>query len=296
MSSSSRDLVNQPSGSEPSSVGSGRLILDRAAAYDRIYTEDWHSKGITREGYEADTRFFLDTDSPEMGDINGDEITYAYRLIGVEQLRGKTVLDYCCGTGRSAIYMALWGARVYAFDASRQAVAMARRSAELSGVADRVCFSVMDAQHLAYPDQTFDAVFCQSALHIIIDYPRCSAEMVRILKPGGLAVFCEEALGHNPLLMPIRWLRRRRYKACGGRTLTYDDLHGFGRPFAQTHIHHFNLFSQVKILLGKWARRSGVKAVLRRFYTLDQWLLSRNEWLRKYAGKVVVEYRRGQGP
>ncbi len=266
-----------------------RLIASRAAAYDAVYTH-WRSHRFSCAGYEAGIRFFLDTDDASQGYLNGDEIRYAYEILGADDLAGKTVLDYCCGTGKSAIYLALRGARVQAFDSSRQAIAIAGESARLSGVADRVQFTLQDAQHLSYPDRCFDAVFCQSALHIVIDYPRCASEVARVLKPDGTAVFCEEALGHNPLLEPIRWLRRRKYSACGGRTLTYADLKAFGTPFQQVRIYHFNLLTQIKTLLGNISRQAWVASGLRRFRAWDKMLLRRWPALQRCCGKVVIAY------
>jgi asparagine synthase (glutamine-hydrolysing) len=178
----------------------------------------------------------------------------------VDRLAGRTILDCACGTGVSSVYFALKGARVEAFDASAKAIEIGRQSAALSGVAERISFSVQDAQRLGYPSAHFDGVYCQSALHILVDYPDCPKELARVVKPGARVVFCEEPLAYNPLLIPIRWWRRRRFKACGGRTLSYSDLRRFGAPFAETRIHHFNLFTQVRTLLGDragipWVRK-----------------------------------------
>ena len=261
----------------------------RAAAYDDIYAR-LNPKCITIESFERWARFFLDSPPGEYGHSEGNEIERALQLLDVDCFSGKTVLDCCCGTGVSSIYFALKGARVHAFDASAEAIDVARRSAQLSGVADRIHFSVQDAQRLEYETGSFDAAYCQSALHILIDYPQCPGELARVLKPGAKIVFCEEPLGHNPLLKPARWWRRRRYRACGGRTLSYGDIRRFGEPFGITRIHHFNLFTQVRTLLGDRARERWVKSILRFVYRMDEWLLAHVTLLRPLAGKVVVEY------
>ncbi|NLX21154.1 MAG: class I SAM-dependent methyltransferase [Phycisphaerae bacterium] len=267
-----------------------QLIASRASAYDAIYAH-WRSHRFTRESYESNLAFFLDMDASAHGYLNGDELRFAYELLGTDSISDKTVLDCCCGTGKSTVYLALRGARVHAFDSSRQAIAVAKESADLSGVADRVQFAVQDAQYLPYADGSFDAVFCQSALHIVIDYPRCARELARVLKPGGMAVFCEEALGHNPLLKPIRWYRRRKYVTCGGRALTCQDLRRFGAPFQNVCIYHFNLLAQSKTLLGGLSRHPWIKTALRRCAAWDKAMLARWPALRRYCGKVVVAYR-----
>lgn len=265
-------------------------VASRAAAYDEVYRQ-WHAKKITVESFESWARFFLDVNPPTRGHLNGDEIQCAMRVLGVERLAGKRVLDLCCGTGRSTIYFALKGARVDGIDASQQAIEIANESAKLSGVEEQVEFEVMDVCALAYPDRHFDAIYCQSALHILIDYAAAPAELARVLKPGGVVVFCEEALGHNPLMAPFRWMRRRRYRECGGRPLTYDDLRNFGKPFDFMRVHHFNLLSQLKMLLGERAFSSGWRDLLRTLNKLDSWLIRAMPWIERWCGKIVVEYR-----
>jgi SAM-dependent methyltransferase len=269
------------------------IVADRAAAYDNIYAS-WTPKRITIESFERWARFFLYAPPGEYGHSEGNEIEFALKLLDVDHLSGKTILDYCCGTGVTSIYLALKGAHVQAFDASAKAIDVARQSARLSGVEDRIRFSVQDAQRLEYRNENFDAAYCQSALHIVIDYPKCSEELVRVLRPGAKVVFCEEPLGYNPVLMPIRWWRRRRYRVCGGRTLLYDDIRRFGAPFETTRVYHFNLFTQVRTLLGDRARAPWLRSVLRRVYRVDEWLLANIAPLRPLAGKIVVEYVAGR--
>lgn len=266
------------------------LVRRRAAAYDEVYAH-WHAKRVTVESFERWARFFLDVSDGEEGHLNGNELACALAALDLPSLQGKRVLDYCCGVGRSSIYFALRGATVSAFDASPHAIGLAKASAALSGVDRQVEFAVMDAQDLAYPDDTFDAVYCQSAMHIIIDYPRCATELARVLKPGGRAVFCEEALGYNPLLEVIRWFRRRKYRQCGGRPLTHADIDAFAVHFETVRIHHFNLTLQLKTVM---ARRLAhwwlAKRLLRRLDGLDQRVLERWPGLRRFCGKVVIEY------
>lgn len=290
--------VESASASRPDAAGAlpeagGEVLRElaarRASAYDEVY-KGWSIKRITRESYETSTKFFLDAPGDERGHLDGNELECAFRLLDVDHLEGRTILDYCCGTGRSSVYFALRGARVWGVDRSAEAIRNAQATARLSGVSDRTRFAVMDAQELSFLDESFDAVFCQSALHILIDYPACAGQLCRVLRPGGKAIFCEEALGHNPVLELVRWFRRRKYRACGGRTLRYQDLEAFGRPFAEMRIHHFNLLLQAKQFLGRRAFHPGVKRVLRGLRAVDRMLLTALPFVRRFCGKVVVEY------
>jgi len=58
-----------------------------------------------------------------------------------------------------------------------------------------VRFEIEDAEHLSYPDDSFDVVTEYGALHHV-DLPKVYAEIARVLRPGGRAI-CNETLGHN---------------------------------------------------------------------------------------------------
>jgi SAM-dependent methyltransferase len=270
------------------------VVAARAKNYDHHYrTAGWKAQRWTKEQIESSLAYALYV--TEGGNLNGNEIQYGLKSLGVRDSQAVKILDYCCGTGVTAIYFALCGAEVWAFDASSEAIDIAIRSSELSGVSQRTHFSVRDAQSLPYETNFFDAAFCQSALHIVIDYPNCPCELSRVLKPGGKAAFCEEGLGYNPLLRPVRALRRRKYAQCGGRPLVYPDIERFGMPFARTHIEHFNLLTQMKtVFRGQLDQRGGLRPWTRRLLRaaekIDHLLLSAVPCLQRYCGAVVVVY------
>ncbi|MFW6146041.1 MAG: class I SAM-dependent methyltransferase [Planctomycetota bacterium] len=268
----------------------------RARAYDYHYrTAGWRARPWTLE--EARDELSCAIESPAGRHINGNEIMMALRRIGAPHVRGKTILDYCCGTGIASIYLTLLGARVHAFDASEVAIDIAATSAKLTGVDHLIDFHVADARNLPFDTAMFDAAFCQSALHIVADYPQSAAEAARVLKPGGNIVFCEEALDANPLLEPVRRLKRRRHAACGGRPLSREQIEAFGRPFTEMRIYPFNLLGQVKNVWNRHLIENGkLDAVSRQFlWTLmriDRALLTAAPRLGRMCGKAVIEYIR----
>ena len=111
-------------------------------------------------------------------------------------LMGKQVLDYGCGHGMAAVVLAKLGAVVSAFDLSPGYVAEAERRASVNGVSVQFC--VGDGERLPYADGSFDAVWGNAVLHHL-DMDRAGRELVRVLKPEGVAVFCEPWAG-NPAL------------------------------------------------------------------------------------------------
>jgi len=271
-----------------------KLVARRAENYDHHYrTAGWKAERWTKERVQKFLAYAVDVEKG--GYLNGKEVQYGLYVLGAPDCNGMKILDYCCGTGITAIYFALCGAKVWAFDASSAAIDIAVKSAAMSDVGDTVHFDVLDAQFLPYENDFFDAAFCQSALHIVIDYPKCSYELSRAVKSGRSAIFCEEGLGYNPFLKPIRWLRRRKWVKCGGRLLKYPDIEQFGKPFSRTHIEHFNLLTQAKTLFrGQLDRHGGLrpwtKRLLRVTGRMDDVLLSTMPWLKRYCGTVVVVY------
>ena len=254
----------------------------------------WRAHHWTKEAIESRLAYALDVNKG--GRLTGKEIQFALREIVSPDLTGKKVLDYCCGTGMTAIYFTLCGAEVWAFDVSAEAIKIAKKSAQMSGVSHAAHFCVADAQALPYEDDFFDVIFCLSALHVIINYPKCPCELSRVLKPGGTAVFCEEGLGYNPFFRFIRWLRRRKWaKSGGGRHLKYPDIEKFGMPFSQMNIQHFNLLMQMKMAFTSQLARHGrlkpwSKRLLRALEKADIAIFTALPRLKKYCGAIVVSF------
>jgi SAM-dependent methyltransferase len=111
-------------------------------------------------------------------------------------IRGKDALDYGCGHGMAAVVLARTGARVSAFDLSPGYVAEARERAHANRV--HVECLVAAGEDLPFPDSSFDIVWGNAILHHL-DLAVAGRELHRVLRPKGVAVFCEP-WGGNPLL------------------------------------------------------------------------------------------------
>jgi ubiquinone/menaquinone biosynthesis C-methylase UbiE len=117
-------------------------------------------------------------------------------------LRGdERILDVGCGRGLLAIGAAkrlkngkVIGIDVWTpFELSGNSPDAAKANAKLEGVAEKVRIETGDAQKLVYPDNHYDVVLSNLALHNIPDADardQAVREMFRVLKPGGkLAIF-----------------------------------------------------------------------------------------------------------
>jgi SAM-dependent methyltransferase len=159
-------------------------------------------------------------------------------------LAGTRALDYGCGHGMAAVVMARRGATVSAFDLSDDYLAEARRRAAANGAA--IDFRPADAHHLPFADESFDAVWGNAILHHL-DLAVAGRELQRVLRPGGVAVFCEP-WGGNPLL---RWARRHLPYPGKGRTpdeepLRERDLSVLRETFPELTADGFQLLSMVR--------------------------------------------------
>jgi ubiquinone/menaquinone biosynthesis C-methylase UbiE len=74
---------------------------------------------------------------------------------GPPLVRGKRVLDLGCGDGRLALGVALLATRVDGIDPDPDAITAAKTNARKAG-ARNVRFATGAAQHLPYPDASFD--------------------------------------------------------------------------------------------------------------------------------------------
>jgi len=119
---------------------------------------------------------------------------------------GRRVLEYGCGNGAFSLQetqLARIAGEYHGIDISDLAITQARRSLD-DALRSHCHFEQMDAEALAYPDQYFDLVFGRGIIHHLT-VRRAYAELSRVLRPGGRAIFFEP-MGHN---LAINLFRRR---------------------------------------------------------------------------------------
>jgi SAM-dependent methyltransferase len=134
------------------------------------------------------------SDMPQTWDpaAYGKDGAFVHELAGgvlewLAALPGESILDLGCGDGQLTEKIKATDAAVTAIDASAEMVAAAR--------ARGVAADQGPAEHLPYPDQTFDAVFSNAVLHWVRGQDEMMAEVHRVLRPGGR--FVAEMGGHG---------------------------------------------------------------------------------------------------
>jgi SAM-dependent methyltransferase len=108
------------------------------------------------------------------------------------------VLELGCGAGDLSLQLLRRGARLTALDLSPRMVELARSRCE----GFDATFLVAAAEDTSLPGGSFDLVVGKAVLHHV-DVPAAAAEVHRLLRPGGRAVFFENQ-DRNPLLRVAR--------------------------------------------------------------------------------------------
>jgi SAM-dependent methyltransferase len=209
----------------------------------------------------------------------------AFTALG--EVSGLRVLDYGCGHGMASVVLARRGARVTAFDLSAGYLAEARRRASANDVT--VDFVCADCERLPFASGIFDRVWGSAVLHHL-DLRRAAAELWRVLRPGGVAVFCEP-WGGNPLL---NWARKHLPYPGKGRTpdehpLRPGDLRTLYRVFPGLEVRGFQLLSMLRRVL----RPGRLTAALER---CDDRLLAAFPGLRRFCRYVVLKLPKSPPP
>ena len=107
------------------------------------------------------------------------------RLVDYERVRDKKVLEIGCGAGALSAQLAKNGANLTAVDLTQHGVDLTRRRFELFNLKGDI--RQMDAEHLAFPDASFDYVWSWGVIHHSANTETIIAQIHRVLKPGGEA-------------------------------------------------------------------------------------------------------------
>jgi SAM-dependent methyltransferase len=127
-----------------------------------------------------------------------------------EEQRGRDVLEIGIGAGTDAERFARAGARFTGIDLTEHGVALARRRFEIGGLRGRI--ERADAEHLPFPDDSFDFVYSWGVIHHSADTAAAARELTRVCRRGGRVacmVYSRTSLYALQGKLVYGWLRGR---------------------------------------------------------------------------------------
>lgn len=109
------------------------------------------------------------------------------KLLG--NVKEKDVLEIGCGGGHNATVLAKWGAKSVGLDISEEQIKHARRLAREEKV--KVPFHLGSMENMdMFPNGIFDIVLSSCAIGYSENHGQTFREVFRVLKRGGVFVFC----------------------------------------------------------------------------------------------------------
>jgi ubiquinone/menaquinone biosynthesis C-methylase UbiE len=233
--------------------------------------KDYHNKAFGEGTRKQLDKYYLIT----------QRSTACYQERALAHSKDKSVLEYGCGLGSLAFHLAKHATKVTGIDISEVAIEQARERAKNERL-ENASFLVMDAENLNFADGTFDLI-CGSAILHHLNLDKAFAEIVRSLKPDGVAVFLE-ALGHNPALNLYRKFTPA-LRTEDEHPLLMPELQTANSYFGKVEIHFFHLFSLAAIPFHRFAFFG---KVLNFLDGIDRRVFKIMPFARKYAWIAVM--------
>jgi len=141
-----------------------------------------------------------------MNDLMSGGIHRLWKLFTIEMAAvrpGQAVLDIAGGTGDlAAKFSRLVGPQgtVVLADINDAMLRVGRDKLLDCGFGQNLLFAQADAQHLPFPDNTFDCITIAFGLRNVTDKDLALRSMLRVLKPGGRLLVLEFSKPQNALL------------------------------------------------------------------------------------------------
>lgn len=219
--------------------------------------------------------------------IFAEAVAWLYAELG--PVHGLRVLDYGCGMGGTTARLVAFGARVTGLDISLSRLQQARQHVKQE-TAGNVNLAQGAAETLPFGDSAFDVVLGKQILHHL-DWKTAIPEIVRVLRPGGRAVFLEPLI-HNPLLEGYRRLTPH-LRSPTERALSMQDIAWMGSHFRCFRHQEFIFLSVLPVLVGAIIGRPHLlDGWKRRLQIVDRNLLNRWPVLGRYYWETVITFEK----
>ncbi len=198
-------------------------------------------------------------------------------------LDGRGVLELGCGYGGELLGLTRRGARAIGLDITAARLHCAAENVPAAGLVRG------DADQLPFADESFHAVIGNAVL-LHLHRERTMAELSRVLKPDGVAMFLEPLTGH-----PLIDLYRKLFTGSRRGHVDYPDFRELSRGSlgGETEITAWYLTAALPLILVRVLGDSRVlRGLTRLLGRLDTWLFRQFSSLRHHAWLGLVVFRK----
>lgn len=112
--------------------------------------------------------------------------------------KDKDVFEMACGNTAMLPHVAGYVRTAIAADIAPVTIELAKNAAKGNPDLEKIDYRVLDCEKTGLPDNSFDIIIEQGALHHM-DLDAAYSEAARLLRPSG-KFFCLEAIRHNPII------------------------------------------------------------------------------------------------
>lgn len=150
-----------------------------------------------------------------------------WRSITVKTLKKagvQNVLDIATGTGDLAIKLAkeIDDSHITGIDLSEGMINVGKTKVEQAGLSNRITLATADALQMPFADNSFDAITVAYGVRNFEHLDKGYAEMLRVLRPGGMLCVLELTPPSSPIVKPFYAAYTRGIIPVVGRLLSND--------------------------------------------------------------------------
>jgi SAM-dependent methyltransferase len=220
------------------------------SAASRLERErDFHNARFEHDDREAQLKYY---------DAIADCFRDYWARVG-QLAAGADTLEYGCAYGDNTLRLAATARTATGIDISDVAIEKGRLRARQKGLAN-VRLEAMNAEAMEFPDDSFDLVFGSGIIHHL-DIDRAFAEIARVLRPGGRAVFVEP-LGLNPVIELYRRFTPNA-RTPDEHPLLREDFRRFEAAFGSTTCRFYGLTTLAAVPFRRTAARAPLLSLTR---------------------------------
>ena len=169
----------------------------------------------------------------------------------------------------------------YGIDISDQAIKIAKQNSKKINFPAK--YFQMNAEQTNFDDGTFDLIFGKGIIHHL-NFNKAIPELKRILKSNGSCLFFEP-LDHNPIIKMGRILTPNK-RTPDEHPIKISDKKIFNKYFKNVTFHSFCFISIFAFIFYK---TPVFNKILKRFEKIDQYLLKRFPFFKRYGWIVIIE-------